>query len=153
MESATNGKTLPDFEDPINMPIVSWSDEYDVNIDKIDKQHRHLLQLVNDLHSAVEARIDKDELKHMLVGLVEFTRTHFSTEEQLMEQHDYPGKSSHLREHRMLLRHLSDLVAAVSQGKYPTFYSDYDVSTDWALLHIEEYDKPLGIYLNHKKNQ
>ena len=130
------------------MPIVTWSDEYNVNVEKIDKQHRHLLQLVNDLHSAVEARIDKEELKKMLIGLTEFTRTHFATEEQLMSKHDYPDQKAHFKEHRMLLRHLGDLVHAVSQGKYPTFYSDYDVSTDWALVHIKEYDMPPGIFLN-----
>lgn len=130
------------------MPIVTWSDEYNVNVEKIDKQHRHLLQLVNELHSAVEERFDKDELRKMLIGLTEFTRTHFATEEQLMSKHDYPNQQAHFREHRMLLRHLGDLVTAVSNGKYPTFYSDYDVSTDWALVHINEYDKPLGNFLN-----
>jgi hemerythrin-like metal-binding protein len=130
------------------MPIVTWSDEYNVNVEKIDKQHRHLLQLVNNLHAAVEARIDKDELKTMLIELTEFTRKHFATEEQLMNKYDYPGQKAHHKEHKMLLRHLGDLVAAVSKGKYPTFYSDYDVSTDWALTHIIAHDKPLGIFLN-----
>ncbi|MCB1831717.1 MAG: hemerythrin family protein [Chromatiaceae bacterium] len=130
------------------MPIVTWSEEYDVNVEKIDKQHRHLLQLVNDLHAAVEACIDKNKLRKMLIELTEFTRTHFATEEQLMIKHDYPEKNAHQKEHKMLLRHLGDLVTAVSNGKYPTFYSDYDVSTDWALVHINEYDKPLGDFLN-----
>ena len=118
---------------------------------KIDKQHRHLLQLVNDLHTAVEARIDKEELKNMLIGLAEFTRTHFATEEELMREHKYPNQKAHHKEHKLLLRHLGDLVTAVSNGKYPTFYSDYDVSNDWALVHIEEHDKPLGIFLNEIK--
>lgn len=130
------------------MPIVTWSDEYNVNVEKIDKQHRHLLQLVNDLHTAVEKCIDKEELKNMLIELTDFTRTHFATEEQLMSKHKYPNQNAHQQEHKMLLRHLGDLVTAVSNGKYPTFYSDYDVSTDWALVHIKEYDKPLGIFLN-----
>jgi len=133
------------------MPIVTWSDEYNVNVEKIDKQHMHLLQLVNELHAAVEERIDKDDLKRMLIELTEFTRTHFATEEKLMTKHKYPDYKPHHKEHKMLLRHLGDLVNAVSKGKYPTFYSDYDVSTDWALVHIKEYDKPLGIFLNSVK--
>ena len=48
------------------------------------------------------------------------------------------------------VQHMNDLVAMVSSGKYPTFYSDYDVSTDWALLHISEFDKDLGAFLNSK---
>ena len=85
-----------------------------------------------------------------MVELVEFTRMHFSTEEQLMEKYDYPEYEEHLSEHRVLLQHMTDLVAVVSRGKYPTFYSDYDVSTDWALVHISEFDKGLGAFLNSK---
>ncbi|MCP4289431.1 MAG: bacteriohemerythrin [Gammaproteobacteria bacterium] len=137
------------------MPTVIWSDEYNVNVEKIDKQHMHLLELVTNLHAAVEARIDKDELKHMLIELTQFTGKHFATEEKMMHKFDYPKKRAraHHKEHKMLLKHLEDLVTAVSKGKYPTFYSDYDVSNDWALVHIREYDKPLGIFLNEVENQ
>lgn len=132
------------------MPIVTWCDDYNVNVEEIDIQHRKILELVNNLHSSVEACIDKNDLKDLLVELVEFTRMHFSTEEQLMEKYDHPEREEHLSEHRILLQHMTDLVAVVSRGKYPTFYSDYDVSTDWAMVHISEFDKGLGAFLNSK---
>lgn len=132
------------------MPIVTWCDDYSVNVEEIDLQHQKMLELVNNLHTSVEACIDKQDLKEKLVGLVEFTRMHFSTEERLMKQYDYPQAAPHHREHRILLQHMDNLVAAVSSGKYPTFYSDYDVSTDWALVHIAECDKSLGAFLNSK---
>ena len=132
------------------MPIVTWCNEYNVNVEEIDIQHRKILELVNNLHSSVEACIDKNDLKDLLVELVEFTRMHFSTEEQLMEKYDHSEREEHVREHRILLQHMTDLVAVVSRGKYPTFYSDYDVSTDWAMVHISEFDKGLGAFLNSK---
>ena len=132
------------------MTTANWRDEYNVNVKEIDIQHQKMLELVNNLHSLVEACIDKNDLKDLLVELVEFTRMHFSTEEQLMEKHDYPEREEHLSEHRILLQHMTDLVALVSRGKYPTFYSDYDVSSDWALVHISEFDKGLGVFLNSK---
>lgn len=132
------------------MPIVTWSDEYNVNVVEIDNQHQKILELVNNVHAAVEARINKDDLTELLIELVEFTRVHFSTEEQLMKKHDYPDLSKHHKEHKLLLRYLIDLVDAVSSGKNLSFYSDYDVSTDWALIHIAECDKGLGAFLNSK---
>ena len=132
------------------MPIVTWRDEYSVNVKQIDEQHQRMLELVNNFHLAVEACTDKDSLQNMLVELADFTRMHFSTEEQLMKEHDYPELNRHHKEHQILLRHIGDLVFSVSNGKYPTFYSDYDVSTDWALIHIAEYDKDLGAFLNTK---
>lgn len=132
------------------MPIVTWCDEYNVNVEEIDTQHRKLLELVNDLHSSVEACVDKNDLKNLLIELLEFTKVHFSTEERFMKEYDYPELAEHHKEHRILLQHMDNLVAVVSSGRYPTFYSDYDVSSDWALVHISEFDKSLGIFLNSK---
>jgi hemerythrin-like metal-binding protein len=117
---------------------------------EIDEQHQKILELVNDLHSAVESCIDKEALRIKLIALVEFTDLHFSTEDQLMEKYNYPGIAPHQREHRSLIGHLKELVKAVSNGKSPVFYSDYDVSTDWALTHIRDCDRNLGIFLNSK---
>jgi hemerythrin len=130
------------------MPIARWKDAYGVNVKEIDQQHQQLLQLVDKLHACVEACIDKDDLKNLLVELVEFTRHHFSTEDRLMQTHQYPGFAAHHREHQVLIEHLDRLVIAVSNGQQPTFYSDYDVSTDWAIAHIGEHDKALGAFLN-----
>ena len=130
------------------MPIVNWSNEYSINVDEIDNQHQEMLGLVNNLHSSVESRTDKNILKKMLAELVVYTRMHFATEEQLMEQHDYPHHIEHKNEHRLLLQHLEFLLSAVSIGKYPTFFSDYDISTDWMFMHISGSDKKLGEFLN-----
>ena len=86
----------------------------------------------------------------MLVDLVEYTRFHFSTEEKLMEKHGSGIVEKHQKEHNLLLRHMEDLLESVSQGTYPVFYSDYDVSNDWFLAHILKFDKKLGEYLNSK---
>ncbi len=132
------------------MPAVVWSNEYSVGVNEIDLQHKKMLELVHDLHSAVKSCAEKNVLQNLLVELVDFTHTHFLAEEQLMKEHDYPELKAHHKEHKMLIKHMSDLVVAVSSGQYPTFYSDYDVSTDWALLHISEHDKSLGAFLNTK---
>ncbi len=133
------------------MPIVTWCDQYSINVVEIDNQHKRMIELVNELHSAVESCIDKEDLGMMLTNLTEFTRLHFSSEEALMKKHNYPGLIWHQKEHRLLIQHLEQLVNAVSKGRKPTFYSDYDVSSDWALAHISEHDKNLGVFLNSKE--
>ncbi|MEL0585946.1 MAG: bacteriohemerythrin [Candidatus Thiodiazotropha sp. (ex. Lucinoma kazani)] len=132
------------------MPIVSWCDEYSVNVGEIDIQHQKMLEIVNNLHTAVEECRDKSILKGLLIELVDFTHMHFSTEERYMNEYDFPGSESHKHEHKVLLQHLDNLVAAVSSGRYPTFCSDYDVSSDWFLFHVSNSDKNLGTYLNTK---
>ena len=132
------------------MPILTWSEEFSINVAEIDAQHKTLLEHVNNLHAGVEAQIDKDKLRRMVVDLVDFARLHFSTEEKLMKKHGMEHSKKHLKEHKALLRHLEHIVDGVSKGKYPTFYSDYDISNDWFLAHIMGYDKKMGEYLNSK---
>lgn len=131
------------------MPIVTWSNEYEVNVKEIDSQHRKLLELVNRLHAAVESCVDKERLRSILGELVECTREHFLTEEQYMQEYEYPESENHRRQHRALLGQLEELVAD-SSGKHPAFCSDYDVSSDWALTHICDQDKSLGKFLNSR---
>lgn len=132
------------------MPIITWNDGHSINVKEIDIQHQKILEMVNSLHTSVEVGLDKKELLALLVKLVEFTHKHFSDEEKLMKKHDYPKLKKHHKEHKTLLKHLDKLVSAVSKGKHPTFRSDYDVSSDWAMLHILECDKQLGTFLNSK---
>lgn len=132
------------------MPIVSWSEEFSVNVKVIDDQHQEMLDIVNNLHTAVEGSEDKEVLEKLLIDLNEHTRTHFATEDALMKQYNYPGYEGHLHEHNVLLQHLGNLVASVTQGKSPTFRSDYDVSSDWVLIHIFKSDKELGSFLNNQ---
>jgi hemerythrin-like metal-binding protein len=130
------------------MPIVKWSEEFNVNVKIIDDQHQQMLDIVNSLHSAVEASADKAILEKLLIELYEHTRVHFSTEDELMKKHNFPGYADHLHEHHVLLQHLDNLVKGVTGGEHPTFRSDYDVSSDWVLIHIFKSDMELGAFLN-----
>ncbi|MEW8506403.1 MAG: bacteriohemerythrin [Candidatus Thiodiazotropha sp.] len=130
------------------MPIVTWSDEFSINVKELDEQHQKMLDIVNKLHQAVEECREQEILYRLLTELYQHTQLHFSTEDELMKKYNFPGFEQHRHEHRVLLQHLGNLVEGVSNGKNPTFRSDYDVSSDWVLIHIFKSDKDLGLFLN-----
>ena len=132
------------------MPILVWSDEYSINVAEIDAQHRKLLDHVNELHAGVENQIDKEDLRQLVVDLYEYTAFHFASEEKLMKQHGMEHTKKHHKEHKQLLKHLNQICNAISEGKRPAFYSEYDVSNDWFLAHILGFDRQLGKFLNSK---
>ena len=132
------------------MPVLVWSDDFSVNVAEIDAQHKKLCDYVNKLHAGVAARVDRADLRQLLIDLVDYTRLHFATEERLMDEHGMQPATRHRKEHEMLLRLLEDTVKSISEGNHPTFYSEYDVSNDWFLAHIMEHDKKLGAFLNSK---
>ncbi len=132
------------------MPVLVWSEDFRVNVAEIDAQHMKLCDYVNKLHAGVEARVDREDLRQLLVDLVDYTRLHFATEERLMHEHGMQPAAGHRKEHETLLGLLEDTVTAVSEGNHPIFYSEYDVSNDWFLAHIMNHDKKLGAFLNSK---
>ena len=132
------------------MPILVWSDDYSINVAEIDGQHKKLLEHVNKLHAGVEAQIDRQDLHQRLVELYDYAAFHFASEEELMIQHGMKNVKKHHKEHKLLLRHLKHVCNAVSEGKRPAFYSQYDVSNDWFLAHIMDFDKKMGAFLNSK---
>ena len=132
------------------MPVLAWSDEYSINVAEIDEQHKKLLDHVNRLHAGVEAQIDKRDLHQLVEELYEYASFHFASEEKLMRQYEMDQIKKHHKEHKALLKYLNHICDAISQGKRPAFYSEYDVSNDWFLAHIMEFDKKMGAFLNSK---
>ena len=96
----------------------------------------------------MEAQIDKQDLHQLLVELYDYAAFHFASEEKLMKQHGMKDVKKHREEHKLLLKHLKHICNAVSDGKRPAFYSQYDVSNDWFLAHIMGFDKKMGAFLN-----
>ncbi len=133
-----------------NMPILAWSDEYSINVVEIDNQHKELLDCVNRLHAGVEAQIDKQDLHKLVEDLYAYASFHFASEEKLMKQYEMDHIKKHHKEHKLLLKHLKHVCNAISEGKRPAFYSEYDVSNDWFLSHIMGFDKEMGAFLNSK---
>ena len=71
--------------------VVGWRDGFMINIPQVDREHKHLFDLVRRLElSTVSATVDE---------LLDYVVTHFTNEQKLMEDSNYPGFPAHLRLH------------------------------------------------------
>lgn len=69
------------------MNSFEWNSQFLTEIDTVDRQHKELVLMVNELGTALtENTVEESLLKDMLVNLTQYTRTHFRTEEALMEK-------------------------------------------------------------------
>jgi hemerythrin len=82
------------------MPLISWSSRLDTGIAIIDSQHKRLVEIINQLHDALEAGRSREIMGAIFDELIAYTETHFGIEEQLMKSHGYVHLEDHLREHR-----------------------------------------------------
>ena len=126
---------------------VKWKDKYSVGIDSIDSQHRKLLSLINQLQTAVYFSTGEEFERLALDELVDYTKTHFSYEEGLMEQHGYPDFEPHKEQHQQMISMVEKTLAGYQEDKDTAMRNAANFLKDWLINHINGTDKQYSAYL------
>ena len=122
---------------------VAWKPSYSVGHAALDEQHRQILQIVNDLYSAMQGGDAQSVVKPLLERLLKYTHTHFAPEEQIMQECGYPNLEDHKELHATLRRKTAGLRANVG------LVMGVDLLhflRDWWLEHIQEEDQRYAPY-------
>lgn len=126
---------------------VEWKDEYSVGIESIDRQHKKLIGLINSLQTAVNYSAGAEFEREALDELVDYTRTHFSYEEDLMEKNEYPDFTTHRAEHELMISRVEQVLAEYQQNPDTAMQNAVDFLRDWLINHINGTDKQYSNYL------
>jgi len=129
---------------------VEWKDEYSVGIDSIDQQHRKLLHLINQLQTAVEYSTGEEFEREALNELVDYTKTHFTYEEGLMEQNAYPDFEPHKAQHEAMIKKVGEVLAEYEQDHDTAMTNAAAFLKDWLINHINGTDKQYSSFLIEK---
>ncbi|MEI6559094.1 MAG: bacteriohemerythrin [Rhodospirillaceae bacterium] len=118
------------------MTVVVWSESMAVGVPTLDRDHKALVGLLNQL-AAAEDRQDRINLEEVLDELVSYTLYHFEKEERLMAEAGYPDLAAHALRHRRL----SDRVLAIRRRFFdadqPALGDEVvDFLTSWLRSHI-----------------
>lgn len=132
---------------PISVEFVVWSEVHNVGIEVIDRQHRELVDLVNQLGNALKAGHSRQRLLDALVELIAATRRHFETEERLMAEHGLPHLDVHRRHHRKLLDDVGSLRGDLDRRSMALTMRYLQ---EWLLRHVDTMDKQLGSLLQQR---
>lgn len=122
------------------MALISWKDSYRLGLPEIDRQHQHLIEIIERLNDAMEQMAPKLVMQSALSDLVSYTRLHFQTEEDLMQRHSYPGRLDHCVEHDLLLKKVEALEEDLRLGRAAITPRTMRFLQDWVGLHIQEAD-------------
>jgi hemerythrin-like metal-binding protein len=121
-----------------------------IGIDTIDEQHKELVRLVNQLHSAMKARVGMQESSEILGKLAEYTVYHFGFEEKLFDKYDYPDKEQHKKFHKNLVAKVVDFQNELKAGKAGLSMDLMLFLTNWLKDHILKKDKAYVAFLKDK---
>ncbi len=74
-----------------------WNEQLSVGIPAIDDQHKELIKKINDLTDTIFKDEDREKVLEFIDFLDNYVTAHFSHEEALMLEADYPEIVSHTR--------------------------------------------------------
>ncbi|MBI5006820.1 MAG: bacteriohemerythrin [Nitrosomonadales bacterium] len=117
------------------MSYLHWSSDLDTGIEVIDKQHRRIVDYLNELNSANSSG-DLEATNHVLNELVDYTITHFAFEEELQERAGYPFLKAHKRVHEIFTKRVAEFQkrASVGENVAPELLSMLKI---WLVNHIK----------------
>ena len=127
-------------------PLMQWSDEYSVGSDAMDGQHMRLIGLINDLDAVIQQGRHFEQLQSVLDGIIDYTKTHFASEEAHMAQMGYPDLAAHKETHEQLLREVHSLRDEARDGDRAVMDRLLIFLQSWLVGHIIGIDKKYGAY-------
>jgi hemerythrin-like metal-binding protein len=129
------------------VPWINFDSKKKVNVKVIDRQHAELAEMINTLNTAFHNGEPTEVTSNILDGIVAATKHHFDTEDRLMTYYNHPDRLEHMKEHQNLLDDLAYLKSKFLRGGESTVLQTLK---SWLLLHITEFDMPLGVFLNRE---
>jgi hemerythrin-like metal-binding protein len=131
------------------MALITWGPKLEIGIGIIDSQHRRLVNLINQLDEALEEGRGADVVGKTLEGLIDYTHTHFRTEQELLKEHDYEDYNLHCREHRIFTDQIEIYRDRLDAGSLRISKDVMGYMRGWLLTHIGSSDRA---YIGTLKN-
>ncbi|MDF1549644.1 MAG: bacteriohemerythrin [Bacteroidales bacterium] len=116
--------------------FVLWNKSYSVGIEKIDTQHKKLIDVLNTLYESFVDQTTGQKLEEILHELLSYTDYHFKTEEELFEKYNYPNKDAHIAEHQEFIKRVVGFNEKFSQGKSTLTFQLMNFLRNWLINHI-----------------
>lgn len=128
-------------------PLIEWSSVLSVGFAEIDKQHQRLVEIANELNSAMHSGAGNQVAGRILGELVDYTVQHFAYEEGQMKKYNYPQAPGHFAAHKKLVTEVSAFKEKFDRGQAAVSIELMGFLRDWLLNHILKVDKSLGNFL------
>lgn len=141
------GKLPPLEEWMIRENPCEFTEEYLTGIELIDKEHETLFQIVdraNQLIKSFDVSTGYDKIMEILEELRDYTKEHFSDEEEYMESIHYEGLSAQKRAHEAFIDKLENISLNDVEDNPEEYLQELlEFLLGWLINHILYVDKKI----------
>ena len=131
--------------------LIKWRDSYSVGVDKFDQEHMLLVELINEMFIIVRDKGDVTTLTNAVEKLVDYTRVHFSDEEEALGKVNYPKLEEHKEIHANLLEQVVEFQEQIAAEGKDLRTDLYKFLRDWLINHILDEDMQYSEYFKDEK--
>ena len=130
------------------MPIMHWNQTLDIGVESMNKEHREILDAMNEIFDAHEAGKEGDAINRLVSRLGEICTRHFADEEAFMEEVGYPDLRSHKLIHKQLLEDFSSHAATIEAAGGKANEDFFGFLKRWLVAHIKGIDAKYAAHAN-----
>jgi hemerythrin len=95
------------------MPIMTWDSSLDIGVDKMNDDHKEILDCMNRIYDAHRAGQTGTVITMLVSQLGQICARHFAIEERYMKSIGFPGFEDHKTLHNKLLAKFSEHAAVI----------------------------------------
>ncbi len=127
---------------------MEWTPDLSVGVSLIDEQHKEWFKKADDLFEAGKKHQASEYVGKMLDFLDDYTKKHFSDEEQYMLRIKYPEYDAQKQAHTAFIEQLAKLKKEYSEsgGNILVIINANQLVIGWLTSHISNMDKKIGQY-------
>lgn len=135
---------------------LEFSAEYHTDIELIDNEHRRLFEILGQVDSLINNEIlhDKyDQIMDLIDELRNYTKIHFSDEEELMQRINYYDYEAQKRAHEAFIDKLNDIdlnkLEEIDDNQQGYLVELMDFLAGWLINHILGMDTRIGEFVKN----
>jgi hemerythrin len=131
------------------MSLIEWDRKrFSVLVDDMDEQHKVWIGLINRLHDSLVGEGEDVWPEELLKEMCDYTQLHFSKEEQLMREVDYPEYEAHKDTHTQFIAELKEMKQKLKEGDFVLRTQVMSMLKGWLENHITTIDKRYGDFIS-----
>jgi hemerythrin len=135
---------------------IKWRDEMSVDGSRIDEDHRHLIDIINEFEEMSEHFKNAGEALEILYALKFYANTHFEREESLQRLSGYPYHQAHQLEHKDLIKRLDSIILETQNASIDAIkqisIKTSELLVSWLLDHVIKSDLRMRDYVDEMKS-
>ena len=133
------------------MGLFKWKDEFSVNNEELDQQHKLFLDTLNTVHNRIGSVESSEVFKKSITALGHYVDVHFIEEEEHLVEIGYPDIERQRQQHDYFRARISELENSCQDLSDTDLQKLLVFMRDWFLNHILEADQDYAHFVSGER--